>query len=297
MSEEIRVQFTYNIADDQYYETSELELTATAEYVGPAKQYWQINVETDQWTGNHIPYEMHQTYNERLDDGFYSVELDCATNPMLCSLASTAFLDRDNWPTSSEEILGSDPYVRDNPAAPDHTYEKTRIFYDKATGEFKPLEWKKPFIDWDTRIKNRDNALRNSDRTLSEDLPEALYNTVAEYRQYLRDFTKIFGVSWYVNIDQGGLGYAVGDRIAISDPRLKAGIPVDDVMVTVTAVNSGSITDIKVSSHRALHIKEECSLSDVYFTTNGIGTGARFTASKNKLIDPWKITPKDNPLG
>ena len=46
MENEIRVQFTYDIADDQYYTTNELKQTATAEYVGPAKQYWQIDVET-----------------------------------------------------------------------------------------------------------------------------------------------------------------------------------------------------------------------------------------------------------
>ena len=296
MENEIRVQFTYDIADDQYHTTNELKQTATATYVGPATQYWQIDVETNQWTGAHISYEVHQTYNERLDDGFYSVEIDCATNPMLCSLASTAFLDRDNWPTSSEEIPESDPYVRDNPATPDHTYEKGRIFYDKEKGEFKSLEWKTSSMGWDARLKHRDNQLALADKNLSEDLPQSLYNKMVEYKQYLRDFTKIFGVSWFVTIDNGGSGYAVGDRLAISDPRLKDGEATDDVMLTVTEVNNGSITAVKTSGSRAFHIKEATSISDVYFTTNGSGVGARFTASKNKLIDPWKITPKSNPL-
>ena len=296
MENEIRVQFTYDIADDQYHTTNELKQTATAEYVGPAKQYWQIDVATDQWTGAHVSYEVHQTYNERLDDGFYSVELDCATNPMLCSLASTAFLDRDNWPTSSEVIPESEPYIRDNPATPDHTYEKGRIFYDKENGEFKPLEWKTSSLDWNARLKHRDNQLALADKNLSEDLPQSLYNKMVEYKQYLRDFTTIFGVSWFVTIDNGGSGYAIGDRLAISDPRLKDGEATDDVMVTVTAVNNGSITAVKTSGSRAFHIKEAISISDVYFTTNGNGIGAKFTASKNKLIDPWKITPKSNPL-
>ena len=296
MENEIRVQFTYDIADDQYYTTNDLKQTATAEYVGPAKQYWQIDVATDQWTGSHISYELHQTYNERLDDGFYSIEMDCAANPLLCSLAATGFLNRDNWPTSSEEIPESAPYVRDNPTTPDHTYDKTKVFYDKQKGEFKPLEWKTTVLDWDVRLKNRDGMLENSDKRLSEDLPEALYNEMVEYRQYLRNFTTTFGVSWTVAIDAGGSGYAVGDRLAISDSRLKAGVSTDDVMLTVTAVNNGSITSVKTSANRALHIKEATTISDVYFTTNGNGTGARFTASKNKLIDPWKITPKENPL-
>jgi len=296
MENEIRVQFTYDIADDQYHTTNNLKQTATAEYVGPAKQYWQIDVVTDQWTGAHIPYELHQTYNERLDDGYYSVELDCATNPLLCSLAATGYLDRDNWPTSSEEIPESDPYVRDNPATPDHTYEKSQIFYNKEKGEFKPLEWKLSSQDWDVRLKHRDNQLALADKNLSEDLPQALYNKMVEYKQYLRDFTTIFGVSWFVTIDNGGSGYAIGDRLAISDPRLKDGEATDDVMVTVTAVNNGSITAVKTSGSRAFHIKEAISIRDVYFTTNGSGVGARFTASKNKLIDPWKITLKSNPL-
>jgi hypothetical protein len=296
MENEIRVQFTYDIADDQYYTTNDLKQTATAYYVGPAKQYWQIEVATDRWTGSHVSYEVHQTFNERLDDGFYSVEIDCATNPLLCSLASTPYLDRSNWPTSSEEIPESEPYVRDNPATPDHTYEKTTIFYDKEKGEFKPLAWKTSILDWDVRIKNRDSELRSADTHLSEDLPTALYNKMVEYKQYLRDFTTIFGVSWFVTIDNGGSGYAVGDRLAISDSRLKAGVSTDDVMLTVTEVSNGSITAVKTSGSRAFHIKEAISISDVYFTTNGGGTGARFTASKNKLIDPWKIAPKQNPL-
>ena len=151
-------------------------------------------------------------------------------------------------------------------------------------------------MDWDARLKHRDNQLSLADKNLSEDLPQSLYNKMLEYKQYLRDFTTIFGVSWFVTIDNGGSGYAVGDRLAISDPRLKDGEATDDVMITVTAVNNGSITAVKTSGSRAFHIKEAISISDVYFTTNGNGVGARFTASKNKLIDPWKITPKENPL-
>ena len=69
-------------------------------------------------------------------------------------------------------------------------------------------------------------------------------------------------------------------------------------MITVTKVNSsGTIEEFTASDTRSTHIKEACSFTEVYYTSNGSGIGASFTVSKEKLIDPWKITIKDSPLG
>lgn len=295
--ENIRVEFTYDIADDQYYQTNDLKETATAVYIGPAKQYWQFDANTNMWTGQEISAEQHETYNERLDDGFYSVEIDCAKNPLLCSLSSDAYIDRSNWPTSTEIIPNGAPYVRDNPTSPGHTYNNDDISYNRQTNTFSNLTWKTTSIDWDFQIKLRDNALKNSDRLISEDLSESLYTAMIEYRQYLRDFTKTFGASWIVTLVNGGTGFTVGDKLAISDSRLKAGQAVDDIMVTVTSVDSnGTIDGFSVSSTRSTHVVDAKSYTEVYYTTNGAGLSASLTVSKNRLIDPWKLEVKQSPL-
>ena len=296
--ENIRVQFTYDIADDQYYQTNDLKETATATYDGPSTQYWVFDDNTNLWTGQSVSYEIHQTFNERLDDGFYSVEIDCATNPLMCSLASSAFVDKTNWAESTEVIPNSEPYIRDFPTAPDHTYNNNDIYYNRQSKTFSKLTWKTPHITWDFVIKLRNGFLNKSDRLLSEDLPETLYNDLIEYRQYLRDFTRTFGASWNVALASGGTGFVVGDKLAISDSKLKANQLVNDVMITVTKVNSsGTIEEFTASDTRSTHIKEACSFTEVYYTSNGSGIGASFTVSKEKLIDPWKITIKDSPLG
>ena len=296
--ENIRVQFTYDIADDQYYQTNDLKDTATATYDGPAKQYWVFDDNTNKWTGQTVSYEIHETFNERLDDGFYSVEIDCASNPLMCSLSSSAYVDTTNWPTSTEIIPNSAPYIRTCPTAPDYTYNNDDIYYNRQLKTFTPLTWKTTIIDWDFVINTRNNRLNNSDRLISEDLPESLYNGMIEYRQYLRDFTKTFGAAWNITLVSGGTGFAVGNKLAISDSRLKANQLVNDVMITVTKVNdTGTIQEFTVSNTRSTHITESSSFTDVYYTTNGAGVNASFTVSKEKLIDPWKLTIKNSPLG
>tara|TARA_B110000503_G_C7152005_1_gene415631 strand:- start:1785 stop:2678 length:894 start_codon:yes stop_codon:yes gene_type:complete len=295
--ENIKVQFTYDIADELYHTTNELKDTATATYIGPAKQYWAFDDNTNKWTGQSVSFEVHQTYNERLDDGFYSVEIDCTKNPLLCSLASSQFIDKTNWPTSTEVIPNSAAYTRDNPPDPLHTYNNNDIYYNRQSNTFTPLTWKTSSITWDEQLSFRNSRLNNTDRLLSEDLPESLYNDMIEYRQYLRDFTKTFGAAWIVTLASGGTGFAVGNKLAISDSRLKANQLVNDVMVTVTKIDAvGAIEEFTVSDTRSTHITAATSFTEVYYTTNGAGVNASFTVAKAKLIDPWKLEIKIPPI-
>lgn len=292
----ITVNFTYDIADDQYYQTNDLKQTATLAYHGPEKIYIVVDAQTNNPTGSQIDSDRHQTFND-VDTRFYSVEVDCTTNPLLCSFYNGS-IDPDSLEQLSEEIQESIPYVRPNPPIPDHTYELREIVMDRSTGDMvRPLPWKKPHLTWADRITWRNNALRNTDRQMSEDLPEALYNKMLAHREYLRNFTETFGAAWTVTVTSGGSGYNVGDKLLISDPRPKAGQAVGDIMVTVTEVNAGAITGIKPGERLALHYPGAATVADVFFTTNGTGTGASLTLSKVKTVDPWKITPKDSPLG
>lgn len=300
MSDNINVTFTYNLPDDQYYQTSVLQKTASWEYAGPQKKYILVDTATNKITGAVIDEVHYEDFNER-NTHVYAVEVDCSENPLMCSLFADAYEDPTaiNRPTVSEEIPNSIPYVRYTPPDPNHTYELKEIEYNPSTNTFvTPLPWKQPFITWDILLSVKNNKLAASDRQMSEDLPSALYNEMLEYRQYLRNFTEIFGAAWTITLTSSGTGFVVGDMVSISDPVFKNGQVVDDIIITVTEVSdTGAIVNFTKSNTRALHIPTAATYSNVYYTTNGAGLGLAITLSKIKLVDPWKITPKDSPLG
>lgn len=294
----ISKEFTYNVADDQYYQTSELKKTATVTYVGPEKQYVIVDSSTNKLTGSIITQEMFETYNDTNTD-FYAVEVDCATNPLICSLVDKG-IDEDLYPNISEKIPGCDvPYVRDNPVMPDHTYERTEIEYDVAGKTFvKPFPWKKPYVTWGDRIAVRNFSLTTADRHLSEDLPTGLYNSMLAYKQYLRDFPAIFGATFSIEIATAGTGYSIGDRFLINDPVYKNNQSANDILVTVVAVNdAGGVTSVTKTNTTAYSYHPEAgTYNDVFFVTSSNGTGVTFNLLKVKTVDPWKITPKESPI-
>ena len=297
----INVTFTYDLPDDQYYQTNDLKKVATNVYSGPEKVYVVVDASTNKLTGAQITEVQHQYYNET-NTRTYSVEVDCNEETLICSFFNGS-VDPDREQVF-EEIPHSIPYARPEPPLPDHTYEILEVEYNQITKQFKkPTVWKKPFVVWEEtpdhagKIHWRNRQLAATDRQMSEDLPEGLYNQMVEYRQYLRDFTVTYGVSWLVTLVSGGTGFAVGDKLAITDSRCKAGQSVADIMITVTAVNNGAITEFTTSSTRALQIKDAAIFTNVYYTTNGAGLNANFTVSKVKTYDPWKITPIPSPLG
>lgn len=293
----ITVEFTYDLPDDQYYQTNVESKVGAITYTGPAKKYIQIDSETNLMTGQTIGYDEFQDYNNE-DDGFYAVEVDCSTNPLLCAIVDTAN-HTTGYKDISEEIPGdSIDYVRSNPSPPDHTYEVKEIKYDPVAKKFlKPYAWKKPYVDWDLKIAIRNNALHRSDLRLSPDLPTSLYNEIAQYRQYLRDLPTEFGAAWNINITSGGTGFVVGDRLLISDSVYKNNTAVNDIVVKVEEVDeNGAITAISRQSkvHAYNYHPEAATYNDVYHTTNSVaGSGAVLQLSKVKLVDPWKITIKD----
>lgn len=294
----ISKEFTYNIADDQYYQTDELKKTATVTYVGPEKQYVVVNSSTNKLTGSIITQEMFETYNDTNTE-FYAVEVDCNSNPLICSLVDKG-IDEDLYPNISEEIPGCDiPYVRDNPVMPDHTYERTEIEYDRSGQTFiTPFPWKKPFVNWKDKLSWRNIQLAASDKHLSEDLPTNLYNSMLEYRQYLRDFPATFGATFSITIATAGSGYSIGDRFLINDPSYKNGQPAADILVTVVSVNdTGGVTSITKTDTSAYSYHPNAgTYNNVFYVTSSTGTGVSFNMSKVKTIDPWKITPKESPI-
>jgi hypothetical protein len=296
----IRKSFTYDLADDQYHQTNTLGLSGTMTYTGPSKLYLIVDKTTNKLTGGELSEEIYENgaWNQREVDQ-YAIEVDCDKDTLVCAIHCTGHLDQSNIVKIQEIIPGQDePFVRENPPLPDHAYSHTDIEYSPELQEFvKPFPWRRPWISWDNLITSRNVALAASDKLISEDLPATLYSAMLGYRTYLRDFTKTFGAAWNITLVAGGTGFAVGDRIAVSDQQLKANQTIDDIMLTVSEVDSnGAIVNFTASSNRSTHISAATTFTNVYYTTNGAGLNANFTVSKVKLVDPWKVKFPASPL-
>lgn len=297
--ENITKEFTYNLADDQYAQTNDNLNTGTLVYNGPSRKFFVVDAETNKLTGATISEIEFQTFNSSNTE-VYAVEVNCDSETLICALEPGS-INPDDVPNLTEDVPGSNiPYVRDNPALPDHTYEMHEITYDRANRSFiKPFPWKQPYVTWEMKIAIRNVNLFAADRTLTDDLPESLYAQVAEYKQYLRDFTVTFGASWNIVIGNAGTGYSVGDRFLISDPVYKNGHSVSDILLTVSEVgDNGEITSIAKSNTNAYEYHTHAgSYDNVFYTASASGTGAVFNMSKVKTVEPWKITFEEHPLG
>lgn len=295
----ITIEFTYDLPDDQYYTTNENHLTGRLTYTGPAEKYLQVDIATNKLTGYTIQAPEFEDYNNE-DDGYYAVAVDCSTDPLMCALVGPVG-ELSGFKEVSEEIPGdSIDYVRNDPPAPNHTYNITEIEYNPISKKFiKPLPWKgsSNMESWEDLIRTRNNRLKNADIRLSDDLPSGLYNEIAAYKQYLRDYPVMFGAAWEVIITNGGTGFVVGDRLLISDSAYKNNTAVNDIIVKVEAVDdNGTITEISRQSsvHAYAYHPEAGTYTDLYYTTNSAaGAGAILSVTKIKTVDPWKITTKD----
>lgn len=303
MAENIRVEFTYSIPDDQYYQTNDKQLTADWVYEGPSHKWIAVREEAegDDKPANSplysVPEEVAEAFNADLSDGFYAVCVDCALEPELCIM-----VDGENPDTRgevSETLPDGSVYTRSFPPLLDHTYDFRKITYDRENQQWvKPFPWKTTDRTWEELKKWRNNSLEQTDKRLSEDLPQALYTAFSEYRQYLRNFTETYGAAWTITAS-GGTGYSVGDVIEISDGRLKNGQSVENPVITVTEVDdNGAVTAFKRTNYTAAykHHPEAGTYENLTTVTNGNGSGISVSATKIKTVDPWKITPKTAPV-
>lgn len=300
--EKITKEFTYDTTDDQYSQTNVNLETGTLTYHGDAVKYVVVDRETNKLSGGSIPENawMDGEYNDTCETD-YAVRVDCNEETLICALIATGGnYDIDSIDTVSEQVPGSAmPYVRNSPMLPDHVYEVKEIEYNPTTNSFvKPFPWKAPISTWEDLILDRNNRLKNADRSLSEDLPESLYDLIAKYKKYLRNLPKIGGAAWRFELTNIGTGYSVGDQILISDPVFKNGTAAPDIVLTITAVDdNGGITDFSHSNaHCYTYHPEAATYSNVFNIQQSSGTGATITMSKIKTVNPWKINILRNPI-
>ena len=196
--------FTYDLPDDYLAQTNTEGKTATADYNGPDKIWVFIDrdsgrsdtsrlVLTDEEDGADFPVPEDQ----------YKVEVDCATDPVLCSL----FDAKIEWDTvqGQTNIVVNLPdgttYERPDPTDVDHTYELDMCAYNMDgtltdgvyTGGTWTMQWKQPWTSWEQLIIVRNNALAGSDSKIADDMPAATKQKWLDYRQALRDLPATFG--------------------------------------------------------------------------------------------------------
>ena len=286
----IRKEFSYDMPDREFGQTNELRLSGTVTYDGPAKMYVVIDENTNKFTGHTIDENRFETFYE-VDDGMYAVEVDCNKDTLVCAIIGK-YRVLDPIPKIQEEVPNSLPYTRDDPIPPHETYDQHELEYDRGSNSWKrPFKWEKPISDWEWQLGWRNMELSRTDRKLSEDLPENIYNDMTAYRQTLRNLPEIFGAKWVVEIDTAGSGYSVGDILLVSDPVFKTDGTVKDIKLTVKEVDgSGGIVSVSKDYAMATEHRDAATYNNVYYTSNSSGSGAVINLSKVELVDPWKIT-------
>ena len=294
----ITKEFRYKIADDMYSQTNVNNQEAVATYTGPEVIHAIVDASTNTLTSATITEEQFETYNDSNDE-FYAIEVNCNDDTVICAMLNGG-IPREGLPTVTEDVPGSDlPFTRYDPVLPLDTYELEDIEYNRSAQAFvKPLPWKAPTTSWSDLIGYRNNTLYAADRTLSDDMPDALYTQVADFKQYLRDLPVTFGGSWNVILATAGTGYSVNDRILINDPVFKAGQSAPDILITITEVSdAGAITGFTKSNAEAhSYHTDAATYSNVFTMYSGAGTGATFNLSKVATVPAFKLTPKDHPL-
>lgn len=295
-------EFTYYVADDIYSQTNVNNANVTITYSGPEKKYAIISALTNKFTGATISEEQHLTFNDIIEnEDFYSVELNANTSLVLVCAMLDGGINPIGLPTISEDIPGqTTPFVRTDPVLPIDTYNLKEIQWDRANGILvHPLPWAEAPNSWDNIIRWRNNKLAASDRTLTDDMPSSLYDTVVAHRQYLRDFPVIMGASWEVTVATAGTGYVVGDRMLISDTVYKNNTPADNIMITVSSVadGTGAITGITKGNATAYNYHPAAgTYNNVFNVPSASGTGATFNMSKVEIVPAVKVIPEEHPF-
>lgn len=293
----ITVDLVYDTPDEVHYSEWNGKV-ATLEYNGLSHLYVEVDKDTNKLTGRQFDQDYYQSF-ERNEEDNYVIEVDCTNNPLICELFEPS-IQEDDVDHIEEQIPGNvESFVHDVPILPQDIYYISGIQYDIQKNKFvTPFPWQEPPVTWKEKLQKRNNNLSTTDKHLTEDLPEKLYNEIKEYRQFLRDMPQVYGVSWLIEIASKGSGYRTGDKISINDPRYKNNETVNEILLEVTEVDeSGGIEGFKkLTNAHALYHLEAATYQDVFYVTNGKGSGASFSLSKNKTIDPWKVSYGDSPL-
>ena len=169
--EKITKTFKYALPDEYTGQTSTKKLEGTWTYKGP--RYLNLEL-SNSGTNTAVPLTSWEDFMSLTEDGSTDDEnilLDCIDSDH--ALLATIFYgnmdsdigDSDVFPHLAVTLPNGQVYKRPNPTAPDHTYDASKIAWDRQAQAFrKPYPWFKPFQNW----PSVDIAIGN-ERTLYEE--------------------------------------------------------------------------------------------------------------------------------
>jgi len=188
----ITLEFTYNLPDERFAATNNLNKTATWTYHGPEKFYIYLSSTTNKITDNPaLPYEKIRD-NCPVKQGMYSFLVNAKQYP----LVATLFYPSESHNTVGlENILLPDgrTFQEDFPLRPTDCYYKNDIEFDRTTNSFiEPYPFATNDVTWDDIRNMRDMYLTISDKRINEDAPDSVNQPWIEYRQALRDLPTVW---------------------------------------------------------------------------------------------------------
>lgn len=155
--EKITKTFKYALPDEYTGQTSTQNLEGTWTYKGP--RYLNLEL-SNAGTNTAVPLTSWEDFMNLTDDGDTEEEnvlLDCSDSAH--ALLATIFYgnqdsnisDSDVFPHLAVTLPNGQVYKRPNPTSPDHTYDASRMKWDRETQTFKkPYPWFKPFQNWES---------------------------------------------------------------------------------------------------------------------------------------------------
>lgn len=276
--------FVYPQTDDYLSQSNTQGRTATWTYEGPER----IVVYVDSTTNKRTPGGWHEPDDRPTPLNQYKVEIDCNSNPLLCTLfGASRTVNANDVPNLEVELPSGGVYRRPDPIMPDHVFEVHDITYDPTSERFEtPYPWKRPHMSWEEIRRKRATMLHICDDKVAPDLPQVLKDHWTAYIHALRDLPVVYGKAFGATLTSAGTGYAEGDVITVASNVLDT---TNDLTITVLTVDSnGEILTFSVSGGDSNN-KPSATHANVSFTTSSSGTGATFDAVKINTFDPWMV--------
>lgn len=210
----ISVEYEYNLPNDYLVDHKQtLGKKRKTTYDGPDRIFLIVDNETNKEDfGPVTPEDLAD--GRPLPQGCRYVEIDCATNPLICQLRGPVIDELEEeideslieFHPDSPDIPGYKRIRRPAPILPKDVYNKYDLIIDSKNnitlktrsvkdvlfgeGAFNkmPEGW---LPDWDFVRKHRDHELQKTDGRISIDMPESIKAKWQEYRQLLRDLPAV----------------------------------------------------------------------------------------------------------
>jgi hypothetical protein len=293
----INVPFIYDAPDDYLSQTNALGKTGNWVYNGPDKIWTFVNKEALIYEGRYLT-EKDDGANVPTPEHQYKVEIDCSTNPLLCTIIGADEIRDYNLLDQYEETMPDGKvYNRPLTPPPDHTYELQEIIYNPGTGDFnKPYPWKKPHMHWDLMRLWRNNQLAATDHQgAAYDMPAGLKAQWDEYRQALRDMPQLHGATnthYNIVLSASAPINTAGQRVIKLSSV--AGISVgDDVGVKVWPVENIFEDHTHVAS---INSSAKTITLDKDLIKTPTESNKELAFSPCPVSDAWKVSPPDHPF-